>query len=75
MYDLLQSIFVLSCLCSASLYTALPFPRCLFSGVMPLPLYRSLPCRGIRSRRAAGAVLNSDGSNGRAAIGRRSNKE
>ena len=33
------------------------------------------PCRGVRSRCAAGAVLNSDGSDSRAAIGRRSIRE
>jgi hypothetical protein len=42
---------------------------------MLLPLNRSLPYRSTRSYRAAGAVLNSDGSNGCAAISRRSNKE
>ena len=42
---------------------------------MLLPLYRSLPCRSAYSCRAAGAVLNSDGSDSRAAIGRRLNKE
>ena len=61
--------------CSASLYTTLPFPRCLFSGVILLPLYRSLPCRGARSRYAAGAVLNSDSSDSRAAVSCRSIKE
>ena len=61
--------------CNTSLYTALPFPRCLFSNIMLLPLHRSLPCHGICSRHVAGAVLNSDGSDGRAAIGCRLNKE
>ena len=42
---------------------------------MLLPLHRSLPYCGVHSYRAAGAVLNSDGSDGRAAIGRRSIKE
>jgi hypothetical protein len=42
---------------------------------MLLPLYRSLPYRGVRSCRVAGVVLNLDGSDGRAVIGRRSNKE
>jgi hypothetical protein len=42
---------------------------------MLLPLNRSLPCRGTRSRYVASAVLNSDGSDGRAVISRRSNKE
>ena len=60
--------------CSVSLYTALPFPRCLFSNVMLLPLYRSPPYRGVRSRRVAGAVLNSDDGGG-AAINRRLIKE
>jgi hypothetical protein len=73
-YDLLQSIYLLLSY-SASLYTALPFPRCLLSNVMLLPLYGSLSCRGVRSCRAASAVLNSDGSDGRAAISRRLIKE
>ena len=47
----------------------------LVSNIMPLSSHRSLPCRGVRSRRAAGAVLNSDGSGSRAAINRRSIKE
>ena len=38
---------------------------------MLLSLYRSLPYRGAYSRRAAGAILNSDGSDSRAAISRR----
>ena len=42
---------------------------------MLLPLYRSPPRCGVRSRRAAGAVLNSDSGGGRAAISRRSIKE
>ena len=70
MYDLLQCLFV-----SVSFVYCFTVPRCLFSNVMLLSLYRSLPCYGVRSRRAAGAVLNSDGSGGRAAIGRRSIKE
>ena len=74
MYDLLQGICLLLS-CSASLYTALPFPWCLFSGVMLLPLYRSLPCRGARSCCAAGAVLNSDGSDSCVVIGRCLDKE
>ena len=49
--------------------------RFLFSNTMLLSLYRSLPYYSIRSRYAAGAVLNSDGSDGRAIIGRRLNKE
>jgi len=43
--------------------------------VVAASLYRSLPCRGVCSRRAANAVLNLDGSNSRAAIIRRPNKE
>ena len=50
------------------------FPRCLFSNIILLPLYRSLPYRSIRSCCIAGAVLNLDGSNG-AAIGCCLNKE
>jgi hypothetical protein len=69
-YDLLQRLFV-----GASLYTALPFPRYLFSNIMLLPLYRSLPYGGARSRYVASAVLNSDGSDGCAVIGCRLNKE
>jgi hypothetical protein len=42
---------------------------------MLLPLNRSLPCRGTRSRCVAGAVLNLDSSDGHAAISRRLNKE
>ena len=42
---------------------------------MLLPLYRSLPYYSIRSRYTAGAVLNLDGRNSRAAISRRLNKE
>ena len=61
--------------CSASLYTTLPFPRYLFSSIILLPLYRSLPYYGIRSYYTASVVLNSDSSDGRAAIGRRLNKE
>jgi hypothetical protein len=61
------SVFV-----SGSSYTALPFRGACF----PIScLHRSLPCRGVSSRCAASAVLNSDGSDSRAAIGRRSNKE
>ena len=41
---------------------------------MPLSLYRSLPCRGTRSCRAAGVVLNSDNGDSRAAISSRSIK-
>jgi len=62
----------------AFLYTALPFPRCFVTDIVLLPLYRPLPCCGVCSRRAANAVLNSDGSdssNSRAAISRRLNKE
>ena len=70
MYDLFQCIFV-----SGFLYTALPFRGAYFSNIMLLPLYRSLPCCGIRSCRVAGEVLNSDGSDSRAAISRRSIKE
>ena len=65
MYDLLQYLLVY---CFA-------VSRCLFSNAMLLPLYRSLPCSGVRSRRAAGAVLNLDNGGGRAAISRRLNKE
>jgi hypothetical protein len=72
-YNLLQSICLLLSY-SASLYAALPFPRCLLSNIMLLPSYGSLPYRGIRSCRVAGAVLNSDGSS-RAVISRHSNKE
>ena len=68
MYDLLQSIFV-----SASLYTALLFPRYFVTNIMLLPLYRSLPFYG-GSRRAASAVLNL-GSSGEAVISCRLNKE
>ena len=70
MYDLLQRILI-----SVSFVYYFTVPRCLLSDIMLLPLYRSLPCRGIRSRRVAGAVLNSDGSDSRAAISRRSIKE
>ena len=49
--------------------------RCLLPNLMLLPLYRPLPYRGVRSRRAAGTVLSSDGSDNRAAISRRLNKE
>jgi hypothetical protein len=42
---------------------------------MLLPLYRSLPCHGTRSRLIAGAVLNLDSSDGRTVISRRLNKE
>ena len=55
-------------------YTTLPFPRCLFPNIMLLPLYRSPPCRGVRSRRVASAVLNLDDGGG-AAINRRLIKE
>ena len=68
--DLLRSIFV-----SVSLYTALPFPQCLFSNIMLLSLYRPLPYRGVRSYHAASAVLNSDGSDSHAAISCRLIKE
>jgi len=43
--------------------------------VVAAPLYRSLPCRGVCSRCAANAVLNSDGSDSHAAIIRCLNKE
>jgi len=36
---------------------------------------RSLPCCGVRSRRAAGVVLNSDGGDSYAAVIYRLNKE
>ena len=42
---------------------------------MLLPLYRSLPCRGIRSCYVASALLNLDGSDSYATISRRLNKE
>jgi hypothetical protein len=73
-YDLLQSIYLLLSY-SASLYTVLPFPRCLLSNIILLPLYGSLPCRGVYSYCAAGVVLNLDSSDGRAAISCRLNKE
>ena len=50
-------------------------PQCLFSNIILLPLYRSLPCYSVRSYCAASAVLNSNGSDSRAAISRRSNKK
>ena len=65
MYDFLQRILV-----GVSSVYYFTVPRCLLSDIMLLPLYRSLPCYGVRSRRAAGAVLNSDGSDSRAATGR-----
>jgi hypothetical protein len=49
--------------------------RYLFSNIILLPLYRSLPYRGVRSYCIASAVLNSDGSNSYAAISRRLIKE
>ena len=51
---------------SVSLYTSLPFPQYLFSNIMLLPLYRFPPCRSIRSRYIAGAVLNLDNGGGAA---------
>jgi hypothetical protein len=66
----LQNTFI-----SVSLYTALPFPRYLFSNIMLLPLYRSFPCRGACSCRVAGAVVNLDGSDSCTAISRRLIKE
>jgi hypothetical protein len=74
MYDLLQSIYLLLS-CSASLYTTLPFLRCLFSNIMLLPLYKSLPCYGVHSRYIAGAVVNLDSSGSYTAVNRRLNKE
>jgi len=68
--DLLQSIFI-----TASLYTALPFPRYLITDIVLLLLYRSLPYCSVRSCRAASVVLNLDGSNSYAAISRYLNKE
>ena len=47
----------------------------MFSSIILLPLYRSLPYRGIRSYYIANAVLNLDGSNSYAIISRRLNKE
>jgi hypothetical protein len=49
--------------------------RYLFSNIMLLPLYRSLPYRGIRSYYIASVVLNLDSSNSRATISRRLIKE
>ena len=60
---------------SVSLCTNLPFPRCLFSNIMLLPLYKSLPYCGVRSCRVASVVVNSDGSGSYAAVNRRLNKE
>jgi len=48
--------------------------RCFVTNIVLLPLYKSLPYRGIRSYRAASIVLNSGGS-GRAIISCRLNKE
>ena len=59
---------------SVSSYTTLLFPRCLFSNIMLLPLYRSPPYYGIRSYYTASAVLNSDNGGG-AIINRRLIKE
>jgi hypothetical protein len=42
---------------------------------MLLPLNRSFPCYSTRSYYIAGAVLNSDSSDGYAVISRRLNKE
>ena len=66
-----MSSLVLQCL----FIYCLAVSRYSFPNIMLLSLYRSLPYRGASSRRVAGAVLNSDGSDGRAAIGRRLNKE
>jgi len=43
--------------------------------VVAAPLYRSLPCRGVCSRRAANAVLNLDSSDSYTTIIRHLNKE
>jgi hypothetical protein len=48
--------------------------RCLFSNIILLPLYRSLPYHSVCSHHTASAVLNSDNSSG-ATINRYLNKE